>query len=324
VLTDTCALLVPFLRHQHAPPGYSEPTSVPVHSFAMNVVHQQENWRQRLQSEHNSAAQWRDQWGFLEHAKPGHLAIDAQMPNRHLARIIAEQGPMYDYLLKTHRENGGVIPPARFVVSGSSTQQPAHQTRANALSNSNAFTYEQHQMALQQQQHELQRARQMEALQRAYVQQPQPQHGPASTRRSVAARHGGSQSVRSLNQPHQAGGFSNSRSLQPPTHLEPLQNAPQPSAAAAASFEQASPPPRPVTPVLFLDHATARALIPAYQQDIGGCVQTNGADPHVKYRFPLTTSQRIGWNVANTTLEFFPQPARPVRTLSNRRLYGVE
>jgi hypothetical protein len=32
----------------------------------MNRVHEQENWRQRLQAEHASAGQWRDQWGFLE------------------------------------------------------------------------------------------------------------------------------------------------------------------------------------------------------------------------------------------------------------------
>jgi hypothetical protein len=289
-----------------------------------------------------------------QHTKPGGIAVDQQIPNRHLTRIIAEQGPCYDFLLQTHRaQREGLAPAtARFAVAGAATTSRetasaatsgAATARPRYANNSNAFT-----QALQQQQlardHDQQQAAQLEALQRARVQpQPPPQKQNRSTasRRSAGRpqqqRYSGSQTARvpSHRQPHppshshsqaqERNGFSHSRSI-PPLHLAPLQHAPQPSSVAAAQEEKQQDPslPRPVTPVLHLDLHTARCLIPSYQQSIGGSVQTLGVDPHIKYRFPLTTNQRIGWNIANTTLEFFPPTARPVRVLSNRRLYGSD
>lgn len=74
--------------------------------MGLNSVHADTNWRQRLQQEAASAAAWRDQWGFLEFAKPAGSVgyVDRQQPNAAMHRIIVEQGPMYPYLQKTHRE----------------------------------------------------------------------------------------------------------------------------------------------------------------------------------------------------------------------------
>ena len=73
--------------------------------MGLNSVHTDTNWRQRLAQEAASASAWRDQWGFLEHAKPaGSVHVDRQVPNAKLHRTIVEQGVCYPFLLKTHRE----------------------------------------------------------------------------------------------------------------------------------------------------------------------------------------------------------------------------
>lgn len=70
-----------------------------------NVVHEDENWRQRLRAEQSAATQWRDSWGFLEYAKPaGAVHVDRQIPNRHLTRTMAEQGALYPFLQQTYRD----------------------------------------------------------------------------------------------------------------------------------------------------------------------------------------------------------------------------
>ena len=70
-----------------------------------NIVHEDENWRQRLRSEAQAAGQWNDNWGFLEHAKPpGAVYVDRSIPNHQLSRNIAEQGVLYPFLLKTYRD----------------------------------------------------------------------------------------------------------------------------------------------------------------------------------------------------------------------------
>lgn len=80
---------------------------------------------------------------------------------------------------------------------------------------------------------------------------------------------------------------------------------------------------RPSTPVLSLDLALAKTLMPKYEQDIGSCVWTNGVDPSAKYRHPILASHQIGWK-APATLEFFTRGAGPnaTRDLSTKRLYG--
>ncbi len=311
-------------------------------------------WRQRLVAEHASAAQWRDQWGFLEHNKPGGLHVDQQIPNRHLTRTIAEQGPLYPYLLKTHREqrDHGDLATARFTVGGTARNQPSSGAQAAlTYSNSNAFTHALQQQQLQQQQ-AAQQSRELEQLQLSHQQffQSQQQHQPrapprrrqlgdpvpsaaqtARTHRSNGRRtqrgQQHSQQQQAYDQQQQYGGAplfvphppvshhhpTHGNGQVPPLHLEPLQNAPS---------VPSEPAKRPVTPVLYLELDHAKTLVAGLQQDIGGCVSTNGVDPHVKYRHPLTTSHRVGWNVANTTLEFFGVAQHATKPLTTRRLYG--
>lgn len=113
-----------------------------------------------------------------------------------------------------------------------------------------------------------------------------------------------------------------------PTLLPPVYSAAP--AASSSSATAASIPPlnfsaaRPATPVLHLDLEHALTLSARTLQEVGGSVWTNGLDPATKYRHPLTTSHRIGWNLEdpNKTLEFFGVNQHATRELSIKRLYG--
>lgn len=92
------------------------------------------------------------------------------------------------------------------------------------------------------------------------------------------------------------------------------------SSSSSAALPIVSLEARPATPVLRLDSTLAKTLMPKYEQDIGGCVWTNGVDPHVKYRHPITSSHVVGWE--NKSLEFFGIGQHGTR--DNKKLYGWE
>ena len=227
-----------------------------------------------------------------QQTKPaGSVYVDRHIPNHQLTRIIAEQGVLYPFLLQTHREEREGKQSVRHVVAGTAPSvSPASPSQAAyaATSNSNAFT-----IALQQQQ----RQQQLHNSQPSNAALTGSQIMRDSSDRDLHQR----THVRSPSQAHfqqqQQNGVS------PPRQLAPL----------AA---------RPSTPVLHLDRPTSRMLMPGNQQEKCGAVMTTGCDPHVKYRTPLLTSHRVGWNVQNTTLEFFGVGKHAKHELSTRRLYG--
>lgn len=55
---------------------------------------------------------------------------------------------------------------------------------------------------------------------------------------------------------------------------------------------------------LYLDAAEATILQPRSLHAIGSSINTTGVDPVVKYSFPQTQSQVVGWR-ADSNLEFF-------------------
>jgi hypothetical protein len=292
----------------------------------MNSVHAAENWRQRLVAEHASAEQWRDQWGFLEHKKAG-ISVDRQIPNRMMTRMVAEQGITYPYLQKVHRErrDGSMSPNA--------TSNLASTTRASPYSNSREFTQALQQQAAEQQEREQQQLQQhfqqnherqqpRTTTRRRQLGDPVPSAAPSRTQRSTRRQTQRSNRSELDQQQQQYGGGS-------PVQLAPLQHTPSlPSAAAATAVsdshyhqQQQQQQRRPTTPILHLDEDQARAIRSHMQQEIGGCVRIDGLDPHAKYRVPLTTSQNIGWNIKNTTLEFFGTKNHSTRGLTHRQFY---
>lgn len=237
------------------------------------------------------------------------MYVDRHIPNHQLTRIIAEQGVLYPFLLQTHREEREGKQSVRHVVAGTAPSvSPASPSQAAyaATSNSNAFT-----IALQQQQRQQQ---QLQHSQPSNAAMTGSQIMRDSSNRDLHQR----THVRSPSQAHFQQQQQNGRILSP-SH----------ASAATGTSNGVSPPrqlaplaARPSTPVLHLDRPTSRMLMPGNQQEKCGAVMTTGCDPHVKYRTPLLTSHRVGWNVQNTTLEFFGVGKHAKHELSTRRLYG--
>lgn len=116
-----------------------------------------------------------------------------------------------------------------------------------------------------------------------------------------------------------------------PRHLQTSMTslAPRPVASASSHAQSHASPaastlPAGVEPVLHLDRSLAETLQPRYLQTVGGCVWTNGVDPAVKYRSPMTAAQTIGWDAANPnrTLEFFGVAQHATRTFTMKDLNG--
>ena len=276
----------------------------------------------------------------LEHAKPsGSVHVDRQLPNRHLTRTIAEQGILYPFLLQTHRDarDGVTNATSRFTVGG--TARSRYLPTPNSAAAAATKTWRGDPDA--------------------------PRWPPAPT--TTASRNGanivnGGQTARAgpLSQRYPESPPPETRRTQPahlqatlnlfshpvpPSHPHHNLRATPPASVPALNLD---PLVRPATPVLHLDLALAKTMMPKYEQDIGGCVWTNGVDPTEvstftpskthscctaaycllfalclqKYRHPLLASHRIGWDASQRTLEFFPRHAQGARQLRPETLYG--
>jgi hypothetical protein len=63
----------------------------------VNIVHDEWNWRVRINNETQSAKEWQENWGYFQCAKPeGRITVD--MTNSELAHAATKCGVTYDYL----------------------------------------------------------------------------------------------------------------------------------------------------------------------------------------------------------------------------------
>jgi len=73
---------------------------------------------------------------------------------------------------------------------------------------------------------------------------------------------------------------------------------------------------------LFLDSHTSLQMMSRGLHDVGSSTTSQGVDPVVKYRFPATTSQTVGWR-AKQSVEFFGVNHAGIKNMGPERLYGV-
>lgn len=77
----------------------------------------------------------------------------------------------------------------------------------------------------------------------------------------------------------------------------------------------------PENPPMYLDAESSFSLQPQSLQSVGTAVFTEGVDPRLKYKTPLTSSQNIGWR-SHQSLEFFGVSEHGTRNMDINRLYG--
>lgn len=99
----------------------------------INVVHENENWRQRIVSEENSMMQWKNTWGFLEQDRQEDgVAISRESKVEDLTKTLSRMAPMQDYLqkLRSTRKLGSsttIKGAASSIVGGSRTDTPTKE-----------------------------------------------------------------------------------------------------------------------------------------------------------------------------------------------------
>lgn len=249
------------------------------------------------------------------------MHIDRSVPTRQYNRIIAEQGILYPFLLQSYRDvREGKDTRGTTVGGFTSNRYSAPAEGANApkvwRGDPDAPIWN---PARPGETTSQRAALQMLAEKQSSRHSAQPtstQRYPASERNSQAP----ADVPRHLQ--------STYASFAPPARRQPQYSEPAAASSSSSSVPagvpalELAPNGRPKTPVLHLDLQTAKTLKPQYLQDIGSCVWTNGVDPAVKYRHPLTTSHQVGWAIQNRTLEFFGSHAQAARSLSASALYG--
>lgn len=69
---------------------------------ARNLVHENENWRQRVNLEEGAANKWQNNWGFLK-AKQSHAEVNVNQSKAELDLKLSQNAPCHDYLQRRIR-----------------------------------------------------------------------------------------------------------------------------------------------------------------------------------------------------------------------------
>jgi len=78
----------------------------PIAPRVVNIVHDDENWRQRVHAEHIASSHWKGSWGFLEHSRTDDQHDrDKMLSHAKLSATLSEIGPCYPFLLNTYRQH---------------------------------------------------------------------------------------------------------------------------------------------------------------------------------------------------------------------------